>query len=146
MSIPVFRNWYLHKKQQSTSEENMSYHKHRWFSNKLLQEFGPQGLIAEYMEMVLQFGFITLFTLGFPLAPLFAFLNNVFEIRLDAKKLIKYFRQPIEHNVKDIGIWHQILEWTVWLSVITNVIFFISRVFDLLSNNIFLGTFNCFYF
>ena len=38
--------------------------------------------------MVLQFGFITIFVAAFPLAPLFALLNNWVEIRLDAQKFV----------------------------------------------------------
>ena len=39
--------------------------------------------------MVLQFGFITIFVAAFPLAPLFALLNNWVEIRLDAQKFVR---------------------------------------------------------
>jgi len=35
---------------------------------------------------VIQYGFVTLFVSAFPLAPLLALINNVFEIRLDAYK------------------------------------------------------------
>ncbi len=41
---------------------------------------------------VIQYGFITIFVAAFPLAPLFALLNNVFELRLDAKKLLVHHR------------------------------------------------------
>ena len=47
-----------------------------------------EGLFQEYLEMVLQFGFITIFVAAFPLAPLFALLNNWVEIRLDAQKFV----------------------------------------------------------
>ena len=40
------------------------------------------------MILVLQFGFITIFVAAFPLAPLFALLNNWVEIRLDAQKFV----------------------------------------------------------
>ena len=45
--------------------------------------------MQEYLEMVLQFGFITIFVAAFPLAPLFALLNNWVEIRLDAQKFVR---------------------------------------------------------
>ena len=41
----------------------------------------PAMIITEYLEMVIQFGFITMFSCAFPLAPLFALLNNTVEIR-----------------------------------------------------------------
>ena len=37
--------------------------------------------------MSIQFGYVTLFVASFPLAPLFAFANNLIEIRVDAYKL-----------------------------------------------------------
>ena len=40
------------------------------------------------LHSVLQFGFITIFVAAFPIAPLFALLNNWIEIRLDAHKLV----------------------------------------------------------
>lgn len=41
---------------------------------------------------MIQFGFITIFVMAFPLAPLFALINNALEIRIDAKKLLVYHR------------------------------------------------------
>ena len=43
--------------------------------------------IDDYAEMVIQFGFVTLFVVAFPLAPLCAFVNNVFELHIDAWKV-----------------------------------------------------------
>lgn len=52
---------------------------------------------------VIQFGFVTLFVASFPLAPLFALLNNIIEIRLDAKKFVTELRRPVAIRAKDIG-------------------------------------------
>lgn len=52
---------------------------------------------------VIQFGMVTLFVASFPLAPLFALLNNIIEIRLDAKKFVMELRRPIAAKAKDIG-------------------------------------------
>lgn len=38
-------------------------------------------LFHEYLEIVIQFGFITLFACTFPIAPFFALINNILEIR-----------------------------------------------------------------
>lgn len=46
---------------------------------------------------------VTLFVASFPLAPLFALLNNIIEIRLDAKKYVTEVRRPIAAKAKDIG-------------------------------------------
>ncbi|XP_067850237.1 anoctamin-1a isoform X2 [Heptranchias perlo] len=78
------------------------------------------GLTPEYMEMIIQFGFVTLFVASFPLAPLFALLNNVIEIRLDAKKFTRELRRPDAAKSKDIGIWYNILRGIGKLAVIIN--------------------------
>ncbi|XP_028415893.1 anoctamin-6-like, partial [Dendronephthya gigantea] len=52
-------------------------------------------LFWEHMEIVLQFGFVLMFTAAFPLAPLIAFINSIIEIRLDAIKFIHFQRRPI---------------------------------------------------
>ncbi|GIX67075.1 anoctamin-4 [Caerostris extrusa] len=54
----------------------------RWEIDYNLLECDRMALFDEYLEMVIQFGFVTLFVAAFPLAPLFALLNNIVEIRL----------------------------------------------------------------
>ncbi|XP_046713044.1 anoctamin-1a isoform X2 [Silurus meridionalis] len=87
------------------------------------------GLNPEYMEMMIQFGMVTLFVASFPLAPLFALLNNVIEIRLDAKKFVTEFRRPIAAKAKDIGIWYNLLRGLSKVAVIVNA-FVISFTSD----------------
>ena len=48
----------------------------------LFQSWGQLALFDEYLEMVIQYGFVTLFVAAFPLAPLFALINNIFEVRI----------------------------------------------------------------
>lgn len=92
----------------------------RWIEGYNAVPYPEQGLFDEYLEMVLQFAFITLFVAAFPLGPLFALLNNILEIRVDALKLVRSFRRPIATRVGDIGIWQTILSAVAFLSVITN--------------------------
>lgn len=68
----------------------------------------------------MQYGFITIFVTAFPLAPLFALINNILEMRLDAKKFIKYFRRPVPQRVRDIGVWYSILAVVGRISVASN--------------------------
>uniref|UniRef100_A0A3Q1HE81 Anoctamin n=1 Tax=Anabas testudineus TaxID=64144 RepID=A0A3Q1HE81_ANATE len=79
-----------------------------------------EGVSPEYMEMVIQYGFVSLFVASFPLAPAFALLNNVIEIRLDAAKFVTEIRRPDAVRCKDIGIWFNILCGISKFSVITN--------------------------
>lgn len=70
---------------------------------------------------VIQYGFVTLFVAAFPLAPLFALLNNVAEIRLDAYKMVKEARRPLAERVQDIGAWYGILKAVTYAAVVSNV-------------------------
>ncbi|KAA0720764.1 Anoctamin-2 [Triplophysa tibetana] len=90
----------------------------QWHLDYDLEPFN--GLTPEYMEMIIQFGFVSLFVASFPLAPLFALLNNVIEIRLDAKKFVTELRRPDSIRAKDIGIWYNILSGLGKFSVIIN--------------------------
>uniref|UniRef100_A0A8C2U0G3 Anoctamin n=1 Tax=Coturnix japonica TaxID=93934 RepID=A0A8C2U0G3_COTJA len=90
----------------------------QWDLDYTLEPF--TGLTPEYMEMIIQFGFVTLFVASFPLAPLFALLNNIIEVRLDAKKFVTELRRPDTVRAKDIGIWYNILSGIGKLSVIIN--------------------------
>lgn len=59
--------------------------------------------IFSFLFSVIQYGFVTLFVAAFPLAPLFALINNIAEIRLDAYKMVSQARRPLAERVEDIG-------------------------------------------
>jgi len=85
-----------------------------------LVEWEHQGLFYEYLEMVLQYGFITIFVCAFPLAPFFALCKNVLELRLDAKRILHQHRKPNVQRVQSIGVWFEIMETLGKISVLTN--------------------------
>ena len=58
--------------------------------------FEYEGLHEDYLELFIQFGFVILFTLCYPLASVFALLNNIGELTVDAIKLSSICRrQPV---------------------------------------------------
>lgn len=69
--------------------------------------------------MVTQFGYVTVWSIVWPLAPVFAFLNNYVELRSDALKLSKHVRRPVGDRVETIGSW---LETLVGLSAVRQAI------------------------
>ena len=91
-----------------------------WKRDMQLLSWGSLTLFDEYLEMVIQFGFVTLFVVAFPLGPLFALLNNLLEIRIDAFKALTQLRRPLPRPAKDIGVWLPILTFIAKLAVITN--------------------------
>ncbi|TRY85873.1 hypothetical protein DNTS_011900 [Danionella cerebrum] len=78
------------------------------------------SIFNEYLEMVIQFSFTTIFVAAFPLAPLLALLNNIIEIRLDAIKMVSLERRMVPTKANDIGVWTDILEAVGVLAVIAN--------------------------
>ncbi|KAF7663260.1 hypothetical protein LDENG_00215480 [Lucifuga dentata] len=114
--VPWLMNWWGSRKARSHPESLYS----RWEQDHDLQGFGQLGLFHEYLEMVIQFGFITLFVASFPLAPLLALINNIIEVRVDAWKLTTQFRRPVAAKAHSIGAWEEILNGMATLSVVTN--------------------------
>uniref|UniRef100_A0A8C2KKX9 Anoctamin n=1 Tax=Cyprinus carpio TaxID=7962 RepID=A0A8C2KKX9_CYPCA len=100
-----------------------------------------EGLFDEYLEIVLQFGFITIFVAAFPLAPLFALLNNWVEVRLDAYKFVCEYRRPVAERAQHIGVWFIILEALSHVSVIVNA-FLIAFTSDFLPRLLYQYKFN----
>jgi anoctamin-1 len=94
MGSPVFKRLYKRWRYRKDDSVETMYVP-QWEDDFLLANWGPTSLFYEYLEMVIQFGFVTIFVSAFPLAPLFALINNIFEIRLDAKKIISAFKRPV---------------------------------------------------
>uniref|UniRef100_UPI00398F4CD8 anoctamin-5 isoform X2 n=1 Tax=Pristiophorus japonicus TaxID=55135 RepID=UPI00398F4CD8 len=114
--LPWLKNWWVSRKARHHPERLYS----RWEQDHDLQDIGQLGLFYEYLEMVIQFGFVTLFVASFPLAPVLALMNNIIEVRVDAWKFITQFRRPMAAKAHSIGIWHQILNGVAIFSVVTN--------------------------
>eukprot|EP00003_Mantamonas_plastica_P007860 TRINITY_DN1669_c0_g1_i2.p1 TRINITY_DN1669_c0_g1~~TRINITY_DN1669_c0_g1_i2.p1 ORF type:complete len:879 (-),score=317.84 TRINITY_DN1669_c0_g1_i2:30-2609(-) len=85
---------------------------------------------SDYNELIIQFGYVTLFVVAFPLAPLLAVANNLIEIRSDAYKLCNAYRRPAPDMAEDIGSWYGILEVVSIAAVLSNslIISFTSTI------------------
>nr|XP_004610505.1 unnamed protein product [Sorex araneus] len=121
IGVPKLKKLFRKLKDETEPGETdsaQSKHPEQWDLDYSLEPY--TGLTPEYMEMIIQFGFVTLFVASFPLAPVFALLNNVIEVRLDAKKFVTELRRPDAVRTKDIGIWFDILSGIGKFSVIIN--------------------------
>ncbi|KAM9220077.1 anoctamin-1 isoform 7-T8 [Dugong dugon] len=138
IGIPKMKKFFRYlklKRRSPPDHEEYVKKKQRYEVDYTLEPFA--GLTPEYMEMIIQFGFVTLFVASFPLAPLFALLNNIIEIRLDAKKFVTELRRPVAVRAKDIGIWYNILRGVGKLAVIINA-FVISFTSDFIPRLVYL--------
>ncbi|XP_068163555.1 anoctamin-4-like isoform X1 [Antennarius striatus] len=120
LGYPLIQNWWTQRRLRREHGQRAAASFPQWERDYNLQPMNASGLFDEYLEMILQFGFTTIFVAAFPLAPLLALLNNIIEIRLDAYKFVTQWRRPLPSQAKDIGIWYGILEGIGISSVITN--------------------------
>ena len=81
-------------------------------------------LFDDYLEMVIQYGYITLFASAFPFAPALSFITNIIEMKSDGFKVSFLVKKPQVKRVKSIGTWNTVLIIQTWISVITNVFLF----------------------
>lgn len=76
--------------------------------------------IEDYAELVIQFGYLCLFGLAFPLAALVNLLNNLVEVRTDAFKVLAVAQRTNADDTADIGAHYHILQFLGACSVFTN--------------------------
>ncbi|XP_022082419.1 anoctamin-10-like isoform X2 [Acanthaster planci] len=78
------------------------------------------GTFDDYLELFLQFGYVFLFSAVYPLAALWALLNNIIEIRSDAFKISRVCQRPFGQSAEDIGTWQVVFEIMGIVAVLTN--------------------------
>ncbi|KAJ6234265.1 ngep-related [Anaeramoeba flamelloides] len=110
---------YLYNKKKIASGENPITKIEKQF---LASKF--QDSYEEYEEMIIQWCYISLFAVAFPLSPLFALLNNLVEQITDSKKLL-FFKRP-HYRKSEITIsvdkyWEKIMRTLSMLSLFSNI-------------------------
>lgn len=83
-------------------------------------ELPEYSLFVDFAEMVTQFGYVVLWSVIWPLAPVWAFVNNFVELRSDAFKLCATSRRPVPVRTDTIGPWLDALGFLIWLGTLTN--------------------------
>jgi hypothetical protein len=78
----------------------------------------------DYLEMMVTFGYVTLFAAAFPMASLISVVMIYFESRSDLFKLEKLVRRPRVKKAYSIGSWIYVLEFMAVTSIFTNIILF----------------------
>uniref|UniRef100_A0A3Q2ZGS7 Anoctamin n=1 Tax=Hippocampus comes TaxID=109280 RepID=A0A3Q2ZGS7_HIPCM len=89
------------------------------FRNQITLPVFP-GLFAEYIELLVQFGYLSLFSCVYPLTAVLLLINNVMEIRSDAYKICKLFRKPFSAPAANMGVWQIAFEILSFVAVVSN--------------------------
>ena len=74
-----------------------------------------------YFISVTQYGFITCFAVACPLGPLLALTRNIFEVRVDAKKLLLHSRRSSSNQINTVEAFTSVLEVVTYFCIVTNV-------------------------
>lgn len=71
-------------------------------------------------QMVIQFGYSSLFSTVWPLVPMSFLFNNWLELRSDFFKICKEFKRPVPERADTIGPWLDTLGLLAWVGSITS--------------------------
>jgi len=82
-------------------------------------ELPAYDVATDLREMVIQFGYLSLFSVVWPLVPLSFLINNWFELRADAVKICVEMQRPTPWRADTIGPWLDALEFITWLGSVT---------------------------
>jgi hypothetical protein len=80
-----------------------------------------KGTHLEFIDMAIQFGYVAIFAVAFPVGSIVCFVNNLLEKRADAAKVALLMQRPRPLSAADIGTVQDILESICVLSVFANV-------------------------
>lgn len=89
--------------------------------------------LDDYMELIIDYGYVVMFSASFPIIPLIAFMVNVIEVRVDAYKLCHLMRRPYPAPANSIGEWEGIVRTISVIGALTNtsIIIFTANIFGL---------------
>lgn len=114
--VPYLVDRFVNASNRTESEDDPQEDK---FRNQSTLPAYP-GLFAEYIELLVQFGYLSLFSCVYPLAAVLLLINNLTEIRSDAYKICQLFRKPFSTPVANMGVWQIAFEVLSFVSVMSN--------------------------
>lgn len=82
-------------------------------------ELPTYDVYTDLREMIIQFGYLSLFSVVWPLVPASYLVNNWFELRADAVKICVEMQRPTPWRADTIGPWLDALSFLTWLGSIT---------------------------
>ncbi|KAG9244541.1 plasma membrane stress response protein-like protein [Calycina marina] len=83
-------------------------------------ELGIYDVSSDLREMVIQFGYLSLFSVVWPLTACSFLINNWIELRGDALKIAIETQRPVPWRADSIGPWIDALSFLTWLGSLTS--------------------------
>jgi len=78
------------------------------------------GSTEEYLEQIIELGYVMMFSAACPPLAFFALVHNIWDLRSMAKKYLSSYRRPLYSCCRDIGTWTIIIDITTIMSIIVN--------------------------
>eukprot|EP00760_Papus_ankaliazontas_P001170 PhM_4_TR10409/c0_g1_i1/m.42736 len=87
---------------------------------------------SDYLEIAIQYGYMSMFASCFPWGPVAALIYNIIELRLDAKKVLHMSQRARPVPVTSIGSWNHVFRFLVASSILCNsyILCFLSDTFQ----------------
>ncbi|KAI9050372.1 hypothetical protein LZ554_005537 [Drepanopeziza brunnea f. sp. 'monogermtubi'] len=83
-------------------------------------ELDAYDVTTDFREMIVQFGYLSLFSVVWPLTGCSFFVNNWIELRGDATKIALGSQRPVPWRGDSIGPWLDALGFLAWLGSLTS--------------------------
>lgn len=115
LAKPLFSNCRAMKKLEAENAENQISGPEEEYA---LETYASP--FADFDEIVIQYGYATLFVVALPITPLLYLFNNIVEMYLDSYKLCKLTRRPEPRGAANIGSWQAMLNLQGYLAVVSN--------------------------
>ncbi|KAG7379314.1 hypothetical protein PHYPSEUDO_008742 [Phytophthora pseudosyringae] len=90
------------------SDDSNKYSAYEILAEAKLPIFDP---VLDYLDACIQFSYVMMFTVVWPLLPFPAFFNNLLEVRGDAFRLLFANRRPMPRRDTSIGEWATVLAY-----------------------------------
>ncbi|CAG9328292.1 unnamed protein product [Blepharisma stoltei] len=135
LGLPLLRNWLKKRKENKEAErlkqEGESVRAERTAAEEENQLDPYETPLDDYMEIVINYGYVIMFSAAFPLLPLVALFMNLLEIRVDAYKLTHLCKRCYPDPANSIGEWEIIVRFISFLGALTNtgIIIFTADIF-----------------
>jgi len=113
-------SWKLQWREKVCETETLRTQLEMEFSKSAYIAKGIDGTFQHYLELMIQYGYVTLFAVAFPLAPLLAFFNNALELRVDRFKLLSLTRRPVPAGARGLGPWLVVLDVMTTMAIFSN--------------------------
>jgi len=75
----------------------------------------------DYCELLISYGYCSLFVIAFPYALAAGFIGGIIEARIDGYKLCRLTRRPFPRQADDIGSWQFSMEFMAYAVLFTNL-------------------------